>query len=313
MPTISIIIPAYNAEKTIVATLNSVQNQTFSDWEAIVIDDGSTDRTIQIVNELNDPRIQVFSYPNAGVAETRNRGLMKARGDYIAFLDADDLWTPDKLELQLRALQDHPEAGVAYSWNYYQYENPADSYADKSQRFEGNVYADLLIKNFLQNGSNPLVRKEAIASVGLFDPTIKSCEDWDYYLRLARNWPFVLVPKVQVIYRQSLNSVSSNIEVMEDYLLLLINRTFESVPPELKPLKKQSISWVYKYVAHHYFIQKNITFTQLQLVAKNLMKAVLFYPPHVGDNYTQYMAKGIMELLIEKIQKRIGFLKPAKF
>ncbi|MCT7956877.1 glycosyltransferase family 2 protein [Laspinema palackyanum] len=313
MPIISIIIPAYNAETTILETLNSVQNQTFLDWEAIVIDDGSTDCTRQIVNGMNDPRIQVFSYPNAGVAMARNQGLMKATGDYIAFLDADDLWIPDKLELQLRALQDHPEAGVAYSWNYYQYENPSDSYADISQRFEGNVYADLLIKNFLQNGSNPLVRKEAIASVGLFDPTIKSCEDWDYYLRLARNWPFVLVPKVQVIYRQSSDSVSSNIEVMEDYLLLLINRTFESVPQELKPLKKQSISWVYKYVAHHYFTRKNITFTQLQLVAKNLMKAVLFYPPHFGDEYTQYMAKGIMDRFIEKLQKRLGFLKPAKF
>ncbi|MGL5193063.1 MAG: glycosyltransferase family 2 protein, partial [Chroococcales cyanobacterium] len=164
-----------------------------------------------------------------------------------------------------------------------------------------------------QNGSNPLVTKEAIASVGLFDPTIKSCEDWDYYIRLARNWPFVLVPKVQVIYRQSSDSVSSNIEVMEDYLLLLINRTFESVPQKLKPLKKQSISWVYKYVAHHYFTQKNITFTQLQLVAKNLMKAVLFYPPHFGDDYTQYMATGIMDHFIEKVQKRMGFLKTAKF
>ena len=313
MPIISIVIPAYNAEKNILETLSSVQNQTFSDWEAIVSDDGSTDRTIEIVKGMNDPRIQVFAYPNAGVAVARNRGLIKATGDYIAFLDADDLWTPDKLELQLKALQDHPEAGVAYSWNYYQYENPADSYADTSQRFEGNVYADLLIKNFLQNGSNPLVRKEAVASVGLFDPTIKSCEDWDYYIRLARNWPFVLVPKVQVIYRQSADSVSSNIEVMEDYLLRLIHRTFESVPPELKRLKKQSISWVYKYVAHHYFIQKDISFTQLQLVAKNLMKAVLFYPPHFWDDYTQYMAKEIMNQFIERVQKRIGFLKTAQF
>ncbi|MCT7984809.1 glycosyltransferase family 2 protein [Laspinema sp. A4] len=313
MPIISVIVPAYNAEKTIVETLHSVQNQTFSDWEVLMIDDGSSDRTLQIVTELKDPRIQVFSYPNAGVAVARNHGIMKATGDYIAFLDADDLWTPDKLELQLRVLQDNPEAGVAYSWNYYQYENPADSYADTSPRFQGNVYPDLLIKNFLQNGSNPLVRKEAIASVGFFDPTIKSCEDWDYYLRLARNWPFVLVPKVQVIYRQSSDSVSSNIEVMEDYLLRLINRTFQSVPQELKHLKNQSISWVYKYVAHHYFIKKNITSTQVQLAAKNLMKAVLFYPPHCWDNYTQYMAKGILDHFIEKLQNRMGFLKPAKF
>ncbi len=308
MPEISIIIPAYNAEKTIGETVDSVQNQTLSDWELIIINDGSTDNTLSILNPIKDSRIKIFSYPNAGVAVARNRGISKARGNYIAFLDADDLWTPDKLELQLAALQKNPAAGVAYSWNYYQYENPADSYADTFQTFEGNVYPDLLIKNFLQNGSNPLIKKEAIASVGLFDPTIKSCEDWDYYLRLAVNCPFVLVPKIQIIYRQSSDSVSSNIEVMEDYLLLLINRTFESVPPELKHLKKQSLSWVYKYVAHHYFRQKITNSNQWRLIIKNLMKAVIFYPPQFFDNYTQYIVKEVMQQFIDRVSKKILYL-----
>ncbi|MGL5192222.1 MAG: glycosyltransferase family 2 protein, partial [Chroococcales cyanobacterium] len=116
MPTISVIIPAYNAEKTIQETIESVLNQTFPDFELIVINDGSTDRTLEIVSGLTDSRLQVFSFPNSGPQKSRNRGISLATGDYLSFIDADDLWTPDKLERQLQSLQEHPEAAVVYSW-----------------------------------------------------------------------------------------------------------------------------------------------------------------------------------------------------
>jgi glycosyltransferase involved in cell wall biosynthesis len=116
MPLISVIIPVYNGEKTIKETIEAVLNQTFSDFELIVINDGSQDSTLDIVSSIQEARIKVFSYPNAGQAISRNRGLSHACGEFIAFLDADDLWTPDKLEAQLKALQANPQAGVAYSW-----------------------------------------------------------------------------------------------------------------------------------------------------------------------------------------------------
>jgi glycosyltransferase involved in cell wall biosynthesis len=118
-PTISVIIPAYNAERTILETIASVQQQTFSNFELIVINDGSTDRTLELLNSLEDPRLKIFSYSNGGLPVARNRGIYHATGEFITFLDADDLWTPDKLELQLTALQQHSEAGVAYSWTHY--------------------------------------------------------------------------------------------------------------------------------------------------------------------------------------------------
>ncbi|WP_254565641.1 glycosyltransferase family A protein [Oscillatoria sp. HE19RPO] len=300
-PTISIVIPAYNAAATILQTLDSVFQQTFSDFEVLVINDGSTDQTLDLLQTIEDKRLQIFTYENRGVSVARNRGISYARGEFIAFLDADDLWSPDKLELQFAALQEHPEAGVAYSWNYYQYETPAKSYAETSNSFQGNVYADLLIKNFIQNGSNPLVRKEAVASVGLFDPTLKSCQDWDYYLRLAQNWPFVLVPKVQVIYRQSANSATSNIEVMEYYLLLLINRTFESVPQELKPLKNQSLSWVYQYIAEHYLKSQKATLKQLSGVGIKLCKTIYLHPPHLLEEYTQSLIRMFLKQLFLRL------------
>lgn len=306
-PTISIIIPAYNAAATILETLDSVFQQTFSDFEVLVINDGSTDQTLDLLQTIEDKRLQIFDYENRGVSVARNRGISYARGEFIAFLDADDLWSPDKLELQFAALQEHPEAGVAYSWNYFQYETPEKSYAETSNSFQGNVYADLLIKNFIQNGSNPLIRKEAIASVGLFDPTLKSCQDWDYYLRLAQNWPFVLVPKVQVIYRQSPNSSSSNIEVMKYYLFLLINRTFESVPQELKPLKNQSLSWAYQYIAEHYLKSQSATLQQVFLAGINLFKTIYLHPSHLLEEYTQSLIRMFLKQLFLRLTNQKNY------
>jgi glycosyltransferase involved in cell wall biosynthesis len=116
LTTISVVIPVYNGERTIFEAVNSVLAQTFRDFELIVIDDGSQDTTTEILAAIHDSRLRVFSYTNAGVAASRNRGIELASGEFISFLDADDLWTPDKLELQLNALRNHPEAAVSYSW-----------------------------------------------------------------------------------------------------------------------------------------------------------------------------------------------------
>src|SRR5919199_5480676 len=109
MPLISVVIPAYNSEKTIQETIKSVLKQSFKNLELIVIDDGSKDSTFDIVSSFSDSRLRVFSYLNAGVSASRNRGLAKAAGEFISFLDADDLWTPDKLEAQLKALEANPQ------------------------------------------------------------------------------------------------------------------------------------------------------------------------------------------------------------
>ena len=307
MPTISVIVPAYNVERTILETVESVQQQTFSDFELIVINDGSTDRTLKLLNTVKDPRLKVFSYTNGGLPTARNRGISHATGEFLAFLDADDLWTPDKLELQLAALQQHPEAGVAYSWTYFKFDKEEYSYADNSTFFEGNVYADLLIRNFLHNGSNPLIRKEAIESVGLFDPTLKSCEDWDYYLRLAAIWSFVLVPKPQIIYRQSSSSMTSKIDVMEKYLLIVINRAFSTAPLELQFLKKKSLSWVYKYAAQQYLKYKSEDLLSLKVAAKKLLIAVTIQPSIFLEDYTQGLIRHLIKRWILTQVKTLTF------
>ena len=252
MPTISVVIPTYNAERTIVDTITSVQKQTFSDFEIIVIDDGSKDKTVERLNTIKDSRLKVFPYENGGVSVARNRGLAQATGEYISFLDHDDLWTPDKLELQLAALQQNPEAGVAYSWTYKMSEK-GDSFSPAKKVFyEGNVYPDLLVYNFIDNGSNILIRKQALESSGGFNPTLAYCADWDFYLRLATHWPFVLVPKPQVFYRQSSGSMSSKITLLENESLALLEKAFQEAPTELQSLKNQSLANVYRYCGKLY-------------------------------------------------------------
>jgi glycosyltransferase involved in cell wall biosynthesis len=291
---ISVIIPAYNAERTILETITSVQQQTFSDFELIVINDGSTDRTLELLNTVEDARLKIFSYSNGGLPVARNRGISQATGEFIAFIDADDLWTADKLELQLAALQRHPEAGVAYSWTYFMDEQRGPSYVEGSRLFEGNVYAELLVNNFLHNGSNPLIRRRAIESVGEFDPTLKSCEDWDFYLRLAARWTFVLVPKPQIIYRQSSGAMSSKVEIMEQTSLIVLERAFRAAPPELQYLKNQSFAWIYKYGAQQY-LKYSTDINGVNKAAQKLWMAICLQPKILLEKYTQSLIRWLLK------------------
>ena len=290
MSKISVIIPAYNAQNTILKTIESVRQQTFEDLEIIVVNDGSTDRTLEIVNTIEDTRIKVFDYPNGGVATARNRGIEKARGDYIAFLDADDWWTNDKLALQLKALTENSQAGLAYSWTYFFYEKTQECFSSEPVYYQGNVYSQLLLKNFLHHGSNPLIRRQAIESVGNFNSKFPHCADWDYYLRLAAEWDFVVVPQHQIYYLQSANSMTSKISAIERQLCQMLDLRYTQIPSNLKPLKKRSKAWIYQYCTQQY-LEYGKDFKSLQNAIIYLGKAFLAYPPIIGQKYTYDLIK----------------------
>lgn len=248
MPLISVIIPAYNTQKTIQKTIESVLNQTFADFELLVIDDGSQDATLEVVERISDRRLKVFSYLNAGVSATRNRGLAKATGEFITFLDADDLWTPDKLQAQFEALQDNPQAAVAYSWTDYIDECDRFLYPGSHVTANGDVYPKLLLSDFLENGSNALIRREALIDVGGFDESLCGPEDWDLFLRLAAQYQFVAVPRPQILYRLSTTSISFNLARQEAQCLKVLKREFDRLPASFGNLKKQSLANLYQYL-----------------------------------------------------------------
>ncbi|MCL1471489.1 glycosyltransferase [Argonema antarcticum] len=248
MPLISVVIPVYNGEKTVRETSESVLSQTFKDFELIVINDGSTDKTIEIISRIQDERLKVFSYPNAGLAASRNRGISLAKGEYISFIDADDMWTPDKLEGQLKALQENPQAAVAYSWSDCIDESSKNFRSGTYLTFNGDVYENLLLTNFVDNGSNALIRKEVFSEVGGFDESLKSGEDWDMWLRLAAKYHFVAVSKPQILYRITASSMSANLVRMEAETMQVIAQAFDRAPASLQYLKPLTKGNIYKYL-----------------------------------------------------------------
>ncbi|XPM55470.2 MAG: glycosyltransferase family 2 protein [Leptolyngbya sp. IPPAS B-1204] len=294
MPIISVVIPAYNAEQTILETLASVQNQTFSDIEIIVINDGSTDRTLELVQSVNDSRIKIFSDQNGGLPVARNRGISYAIGELITFIDADDLWTPDKLELQLKVLQQHPEASVAYSWSCLIGQEGSLLARYHPIYFQGDVYHQLLLNNFIANGSNILVYKEAAESIGGFDSTLKSVEDWDFYLRLAAKYQFVVVPEWQILYRQSPNAMTSKVEVMEAEALKVIEKAYRNAPLQYHSLKNRSLAWIHQYCTQQY-LKNSTDLRGVQMAAHKLLTAVRFYPPILLDAYTRNLVKWLIK------------------
>jgi glycosyltransferase involved in cell wall biosynthesis len=294
MTTISVIIPAYNAQKTILKTIESVRQQTFTNLEIIIINDGSTDQTLSIVRSINDSRIKVLDYPNGGVSIARNRGINQAKGNYLAFLDADDFWTTDKLELQLKALTKNPQAGVAYSWTYFVYEQTATTFLSEPVYYQGNIYPQLLANNFLHHGSNPLVTRQAINSVGLFNTNFSHCADWDYYLRLAAKWDFVVVPKYQIYYLQSADSMTSKISTIESQLYEMLEITYSNVPQKLQYLKKQTQAWIYQYCTQQY-LQHGQDWQSIKNAFDYLSQGILLYPPILLQKYTHNLIKLLLK------------------
>jgi len=248
IPKISVIIPAYNSEITIKQTVYSVLNQTLTDFELIVINDGSTDSTLEIVYQIQDSRLKVFSFENAGGNTSRNRGLRQAVGEFVSFLDADDIWTPDKLASQLKALQDNFDAKVAYSWTDYIDENGKFLVSGNHINVNGDVYERLLVSNFLENGSNPLIYRDALVKLGGFDESLSAAQDWDMWLRLAAKYSFICVPAMQILYRVSANSLSSNLVRQEKACLQVLESAYYARPLMSKNIRNLSLTNLYKYL-----------------------------------------------------------------
>jgi len=217
-PLVTIVIPAYNAEKTLGETLRSVSNQSYDKLEILVVDDGSRDATFELASDygLTDHRVRVLHQENGGVARARNHGVQEARGHYIAPVDADDIWHPGKIELQLQALRKFPDGqGVAYNWYAAIDENGIIFGHSRPVMHQGNIFEPLLRENFIGNGSTPLMPRAAILRCGGYDANLRDngaegCEDLKLYLALAETLPFALVPDFLTGYRFTKGNMSSN-------------------------------------------------------------------------------------------------------
>ena len=201
---ISVVIPLYNKEKAIRATLQSVLAQTYLDFEVIVVDDGSKDNSLQVAPSIEDSRLRVIHKVNGGVSSARNRGIKEAKGEYIALLDGDDLWESTFLEEMIKMIEDFPKAGIwgvsiafiknqrLYKWN----QGLGEGYRGYVENYFGTSHNDLFCS------SSVVIRKEVFDKVGYFDERISSSEDLDMWYRIILHYPIAFYDKILVYYNQ---------------------------------------------------------------------------------------------------------------
>ncbi len=267
MPKISVLIPAYNAMNYLPETMENVLSQTFDDFEVIVVNDGSSDEIERWVSQIKDPRVRLITQKNQGLAGARNTGITNAQGEYIAFLDADDLWEPTKLEKQLGVLEENPEVALVYTWVAYIDETGKPTGRVFKNQAEGDVWKKLTERNIVECGSVAMVRRSCFEAVGLFDCNLGSyVEDWDMWLRMASRYPFKVVKEPLVYYRQCSSSASRNWEAMARSFEIVIEKAFSVAPSELQYLKNRS----------YCFANLCLAWKALQSRAKNWKKAMYF-------------------------------------
>lgn len=208
MSKIDVIIPAYNAAKFVGEAVESALAQTYPDKQIIVVDDGSTDATKQVLSKYEE-RIRYIYQSNQGVAAARNKGIHAGTGKYIAFLDADDIWYPEKLEKQIAVLENNQKAGFVYCDNFFVNEKRqlSESYGYKVFLKKGNILPDLFCRYFLIT-SSLLMRRACFEWIGYFDESLKVGEDYDFFLKLAFAFPAEVIEEKLWERRVSKTSLS---------------------------------------------------------------------------------------------------------
>ncbi len=257
MPKVSVIIPAYNAMTYLPETLESVLQQTFTDFEVLIVNDGSSDCIVSWAKCIEDERVQLISQSNQGVSIARNTAIGKAKGEYIAFLDADDLWQPTKLEKQVQFLDNNPTVGLVSTWMILTDEHSNFLSEVKLNFKQGNIRKEIIEIDLIPCGSIPMVRRACFDTAGFFDSTLRFGEDWEMWARIAAEYDFGLVRESLVYYRQHPQNSSKSSEEMLPQFERLIEKMFSSVPAELLPIKARTYGHTNSYIAWKYLENKN--------------------------------------------------------
>lgn len=216
-PFFTVIIPLYNKEKYIQNTLNCVFNQSFTDFEVIVVNDGSTDRSLEIIEEFSDSRLKIIHQKNQGVSVARNTGMKNAQADYFCFLDADDTWNPNHLQVFFDTITKFPEAKM-YCGRYVTQISKntfiKNNFIDIDENYQG--YVTDFFKSSLINRvaltSAVCIHKDIFNEIGGFDPQLKSDQDLDYWIKIALKYKIAITAKTTMLY----NFINANKSLSKD-------------------------------------------------------------------------------------------------
>ncbi len=226
MKLVSVVVPVYNVEAYIAETIQSILNQTYSNFEILIVNDGATDRSIEIIQTFDDPRITLIHQENQGVSAARNRGIAQAKGEYIALIDGDDIWVPEKLEKHVQHLENSPQVGLSFCRSAFIDLNGVPLGIYQLPQLTQIDPHHILCRNPIGNGSVPVIRRAALEAIkhpsiqnnseffAYFDENLHHLEDVECWLRIAlkSEWQVEGIPEVLTLYRVNLGGASTKVD-----------------------------------------------------------------------------------------------------
>lgn len=233
MPKVSVVIPSYNRAAYLRSAIASVLNQSFQDFEIIVVDDASKDDTNEVIRSFNDLRINYVRHElNKGVSAARNTGIKNSSSDYIAFLDDDDEWLPEKLWKQINLLENSsPKIGGVYTGYVVIDRSSGEILDQRVHTKKGNIFDELIEANLIGATPSLLFRKECFNRVGLFDENMSFSEDWDMWIRISKEFHFECIQQILVkCYFHNRDKLTFNLESLEKGMEIMLKKYGQFTP-----------------------------------------------------------------------------------
>ena len=242
-PAVSVIIPTYNRVQPLKRAIQSVLDQTFTDFEIIVIDDASADGTDKFMLSLKDQRIKYFRHvSNKGGSAARNTGIRSSTGEYIAFLDSDDTWLPEKLQLQVQHFESlSTDIGAVYT-GLVKLSQKNTVMGNMTPTVSGNIQSAIYAENCVGPLSTVMVRRDCLDRAGLFDESLPSCQDWDLFIRISGVCKFSFIPNALVRYYISNDSITKNPRAKAIGYKTILMKYLRFVKPNKFAYAKQSLT-----------------------------------------------------------------------
>ena len=254
-PRVSVVMTAYNVAPYIGAAIESALAQTFRDFELLVLDDGSTDGSVRIAEGFSDARVSVMRAPHLGAATQLSEGIQQARGRYLALLDGDDLWAPNKLERHVQFLDSQPRADLSFSWSRIIDEDGRDT-ALTSRLWDGPIsFSELLADNVIGNGSALVLRRDVLLAAGGIDSSFDACYDLDAWLRIGAVRPGNLwaIPEFLTFYRRRPGQITSDVPLMERSFEQLMQKARWFAPRAVALVEDQARSNMQRFCAYGWY------------------------------------------------------------
>jgi len=269
MAQVSVIIPTHNRAEFLHGAIRSVFEQTFDDFEILVVDDGGTDGAAGVVEAFSDSRIRYLRHQERrGGAAARNTGIVNSCGEYVAFLDDDDEWLDEKLERQMKIMLASPgEVGAVYTGYFIVDRNSGKTCGQIIPRSRGRLYPDILAGNCVGGTSSVLVRRSSLVRSGLFDETLPSFQDYDLWIRIARHFEFECIAEPMLKYFMQPDKIWTDVEALSRGLDIMLGKYGSS-----RSFRKKSSSYCLAFGVR--LCERN----QFQQARKSFLKAAVLSP-----------------------------------